>query len=82
MVMYKGVILLAGPSKGTRFRPLSMDVPKPLFNVAGLPLIEHHVEALAKVKDLKHILLLGFYPPQQFQQFVNQVSQFYSLIFF
>ena len=33
MVVYKGVILLAGPSKGTRFRPLSMDIPKPLFNV-------------------------------------------------
>jgi len=82
MVMYKGVILLAGPSKGTRFRPLSMDVPKPLFNVAGLPLIEHHVEALAKVKDLKHILLLGFYPPQQFQQFVNQMSQQYPGIGF
>jgi len=28
---YKGVILVGGPSKGTRFRPLSLDVPKPLF---------------------------------------------------
>lgn len=27
----KGIILVGGPSKGTRFRPLSFDVPKPLF---------------------------------------------------
>ena len=28
---YKGVILVGGPSKGTQFRPLSLDVPKPLL---------------------------------------------------
>lgn len=82
MVAYKGVILLAGPSKGTRFRPLSMDIPKPLFNVAGMPLIGHHVEALAKVKGLKHILLLGFYPPQLLQQFIDQMSQQYPEVSF
>ena len=42
---------------------------------AGMPLIGHHVEALAKVKGLKHILLLGFYPPQLLQQFIDQMSQ-------
>ena len=45
----KAVILIAGPQKGTRFRPLSLDVPKPLFPVAGLPMIQHHIEALSKV---------------------------------
>ena len=29
--MIKGVILVGGPSKGTEFRPLSLDIPKPLF---------------------------------------------------
>ena len=46
---YKAVILIAGPQKGTRFRPLSLDVPKPLFRVAGIPIVQHHIEALAKV---------------------------------
>lgn len=32
-------------SIGTRFRPLSLDVPKPLFPVAGLPVIQHHIDA-------------------------------------
>jgi mannose-1-phosphate guanylyltransferase len=29
------VILIGGPSKGTRFRPLSMEIPKPFFPIAG-----------------------------------------------
>ena len=48
-MFYKAVILIAGPQKGTRFRPLSLDVPKPLFRVAGIPIVQHHIEALAKV---------------------------------
>lgn len=34
---------------GTRFRPLSFEVPKPLFPVAGVPMLQHHIEACAKV---------------------------------
>lgn len=48
--MIKGVILIGGPQKGTRFRPLSFDLPKPLFPVAGYPIIYHHIYALSKVK--------------------------------
>lgn len=35
---------------GTRFRPLSFEVPKPLFPVAGVPMVQHHIEACAKVR--------------------------------
>ena len=34
---------------GTRFRPLSLELPKPLFPIAGYPLIHHHIEAASKV---------------------------------
>ena len=34
---------------GTRFRPLSLELPKPLFPVAGFPVIFHHIEACKKV---------------------------------
>uniref|UniRef100_A0AAQ4PFF4 GDP-mannose pyrophosphorylase Aa n=1 Tax=Gasterosteus aculeatus aculeatus TaxID=481459 RepID=A0AAQ4PFF4_GASAC len=47
--MLKAVILIGGPQKGTRFRPLSFEVPKPLFPVAGVPMLQHHIEACAKV---------------------------------
>lgn len=55
------VILIGGPSKGTRFRPLSLEVPKPLFPVAGKPLIAHHLQACAKLAGLTEVLLLGFF---------------------
>jgi len=61
----KLVILVGGPSKGTRFRPLSLDTPKPLFPVSDKPLIWHHVSAscanLQGQADLREIILIGFY---------------------
>lgn len=44
----KAVILLGGPSKGTRMRPLSLDIPKPLFPIAGRPIIWHSIQAASK----------------------------------
>ncbi|XP_040214060.1 mannose-1-phosphate guanyltransferase alpha isoform X1 [Rana temporaria] len=63
--MLKAVILIGGPQKGTRFRPLSFEVPKPLFPVAGVPMLQHHIEACSKVPNLKEILLIGFYQPNE-----------------
>ena len=40
----KGVITIAG--YGTRFLPASKAVPKEIFPIAGIPLIQHHVESL------------------------------------
>lgn len=41
----KGVITLAG--FGTRFLPASKAVPKEMFPIAGVPLIQYHVEGMA-----------------------------------
>ncbi|KAF5304665.1 hypothetical protein FQA39_LY09442 [Lamprigera yunnana] len=78
--MLKAVILIGGPQKGTRFRPLSLDIPKPLFPVAGLPLIQHHIEACITVEGLKEVLLVGYYPASQIQQFVTDMQQQYNII--
>ena len=55
MPSIKAVILIAGPQKGTRFRPLSLDLPKPLFPLAGSPMIAHHVEAAAAVPGVNEV---------------------------
>ncbi|KAJ3346987.1 Proteasome subunit alpha type-2 [Entophlyctis luteolus] len=76
----KGVILVGGPSVGTLFRPLSMGVPKPLFPVAGAPMIYHHVNALAKVPGMKEIILIGFFENQVFDRFLAEVQMEFSHI--
>ena len=42
----KGVITIAG--YGTRFLPASKAVPKEMFPIAGVPLIQYHVESLVE----------------------------------
>lgn len=66
-------------SLGTRFRPLSLDVPKPLFSVAGCPIIQHHIEACVKLKKLREILILGYYPAAQMEKFVTNVQTLYNV---
>lgn len=65
---------------GTRFRPLSLDIPKPLFPVAGLPMIQHHIEACAKVSGLNEILIIGTYSKNDLAQFVQEMSSTYGII--
>ena len=55
------VILIGGPQTGTRFRPLSFKVPKPLFPIGKSPLIHHHISACAKLQQLKTVFLIGNY---------------------
>ena len=55
------VIIVGGPSTVTDFRPLSLYQPKPLFPIAGRPLIYHHLKALAALPDLQEVFLVGYY---------------------
>jgi UTP--glucose-1-phosphate uridylyltransferase len=55
----KGVITIAG--YGTRFLPASKAVPKEMFPIAGIPLIQYHVESLvaAGISDIIVIVREG-----------------------
>ncbi|KAI7904568.1 nucleotide-diphospho-sugar transferase [Cokeromyces recurvatus] len=70
----KAVILVGGPSRGTRFRPLSLNCPKPLFPVAGRPVISHHLDALSKVKGLKEVLIIGLFEDKVFAPYIDNAA--------
>ncbi len=53
----KAFVLAAG--KGTRMRPLTVNTPKPMLPVAGKPVIQHAIDALASEVD-EVIVLTGF----------------------
>ncbi|OWR42963.1 hypothetical protein KGM_213456 [Danaus plexippus plexippus] len=78
--MLKAVILIGGPQKGTRFRPLSLDTPKPLFPIAGLPLIQHHIAACVKLGECKEVLIIGSYTTTTMAQFVSDMQKEYKII--
>ncbi|XP_049880064.1 mannose-1-phosphate guanyltransferase alpha-A isoform X2 [Pectinophora gossypiella] len=64
----------------TRFRPLSLDTPKPLFPIAGKPLIQHHIAACAKLTECREILIIGSYPTTHMAQFVSDMQKEYHVI--
>ncbi|KAI9887717.1 MAG: Proteasome subunit alpha type-2 [Watsoniomyces obsoletus] len=75
MAATKAVILVGGPSRGTRFRPLSLDVPKPLFDVAGHPIIWHCLTAIAKVPAIREVILVGYYEESVLRDFIKDSTK-------
>ena len=70
------------PFKGTRFRPLSLDIPKPLFPVAGYPMIHHHIEAASKVSYHHYHHLLDLLLCNAITQSLTLLQRIWSFIKF
>ncbi|XP_073284332.1 uncharacterized protein [Primulina huaijiensis] len=68
------VIMVGGPTKGTRFRPLSLNIPKPLFPLAGQPMVNHPISACKQIQNLAQIYLIGFYEEREFTLLVSSIS--------
>lgn len=51
-----------------------MELPKPLFPVAGHPIIEHCFRALAKVPEIKEVFIVGYYDEAVFRDFIKDAS--------
>lgn len=68
----RAMILAAG--RGERMRPLTDHVPKPLLEVGGLPLIEHHLRRLAAA-GVRDVLVNTAYRSAQIRDFVGDGSR-------
>ncbi|CAJ2505012.1 Uu.00g124060.m01.CDS01 [Anthostomella pinea] len=68
------ILQVGGPSRGTRFRPLSLDAPKPLFDVAGHPIVWHCLTAIAKVPSIQEVCMIGYYDETVFKDFIKEAA--------
>src|SRR5664279_4317756 len=64
--MAKGMILAAG--QGTRVRPLTKDLPKPMIPILGKPLMEYLIEHLASY-GIKEIMVNVAYNHHKIEQY-------------
>lgn len=62
------VILAAG--EGTRMRPLTETIPKPLIRVCGKPIIEHIVEALPPV--ITELIIVVSYKAEMIREYCGE----------
>ncbi|AZL66637.1 MULTISPECIES: N-acetylmuramate alpha-1-phosphate uridylyltransferase MurU [Pseudomonas] len=69
----KAMILAAG--KGERMRPLTLHTPKPLVPAAGKPLIEYHLEALARA-GFTEVVINHAWLGQQIEDHLGDGSRF------
>jgi dTDP-glucose pyrophosphorylase len=55
----KAVVLAAG--RGTRMRELTVDLPKPMIDVRGKPVLQHIVEGLRDAGVRRFLLIVGYH---------------------
>jgi NDP-sugar pyrophosphorylase family protein len=67
------VVILAG-GLGTRLRPVTMQIPKPMVRVAGVPYLEHQLRLLAQ-QGFRDVVLLTGYLGEQIEQHFGDGSR-------
>ena len=63
---------------GTRLRPLTLTLPKPLVEFANKPMILHQIEALVKV-GVKDIVLAVNYRPQVMESVLKEYEKEFGI---
>eukprot|EP00003_Mantamonas_plastica_P002450 TRINITY_DN1185_c0_g1_i1.p1 TRINITY_DN1185_c0_g1~~TRINITY_DN1185_c0_g1_i1.p1 ORF type:complete len:160 (-),score=50.29 TRINITY_DN1185_c0_g1_i1:391-840(-) len=68
----KALILVGG--FGTRLRPLTLSVPKPLVDFANKGMVRHQIEALVKA-GVSEVILAINYQPDLMKQFLEGLEE-------
>ncbi|ORY81241.1 mannose-1-phosphate guanylyltransferase [Leucosporidium creatinivorum] len=63
---------------GTRLRPLTLTLPKPLVPFANRAMLLHHIEALVKA-GVKHVVLAVNYRPEVMSSFLSKIEEQYNI---
>jgi D,D-heptose 1,7-bisphosphate phosphatase len=61
-------VVIAAGGKGSRLKQVTADLPKPMVEIAGKPLLEHQV-MLARKHGIRDVLLLTGYGAEQIEQY-------------
>ncbi|MEA3378384.1 MAG: nucleotidyltransferase family protein [Nanoarchaeota archaeon] len=69
----KGVILAGG--KGTRFMPITQEIPKPMIPLQGKPIIQHTIDLFKKFGVEEIFLSIG-YKADKFKEYFGDGSKF------
>lgn len=65
----KAILLSAG--LGTRLRPITLQIPKCMVTIAGLPLLEHWIRHLENLK-VDSVIINTHYLAEQVENYINQ----------
>ena len=68
-----GLVLAAG--FGTRLKPLTDYMPKPLLPVLGMPMLQHSIDGILGLKPSKGVHVNGHYLYEQVQKYCSQFSK-------
>lgn len=71
--MVEAILLVGG--MGTRLRPLTEHLPKPMLPVAGVPFVAHQV-ARAAAAGVSRVVLATSYRAEAFEQYVPELARF------
>lgn len=70
----KKAVILAG-GKGTRMRPLTYEIPKPMIPVKGKPLLQHIIDLLRK-HEIRNAILSTGYMSDKIKEYFGNGSKF------
>ena len=59
---------------------MSLDLPKPLFEVAGHPIIWHCVSAIAAVGSIHDVYIIGYYDETVFRDFIKDAAKEFPIL--